>query len=214
MITTALAVLAAISGTFAIAADRDDRRERRHRAFYVLKPLTTVLILGIALAAAPESRAYQWGIAVALALSLAGDVFLMFEGDRFFLAGLGSFLLAHGVFAAAFLQGIDAPELPGWLAAVVFYAAGFLFVLLPRAGKLKVPVLVYGLALAALVFSAAARNSAIGDDASRCAVIGALLFLLSDSALGWRRFVGRYPRAQAVILSTYWASIGLIAWSV
>jgi alkenylglycerophosphocholine hydrolase len=207
----ALTVCAVVSALLAIAADWN---ERRHRAFYLLKPLTTVLIIGTALAAQPVAPTYQYWIVAALTLSLAGDVCLMYAGNGWFIGGLGSFLLAHGAFAAAFLQGVAAPDPPGWLAAVVFYAAGMLFVLLPRAGALKLPVLVYCLALAAMVFTAAARHASLHDDASLRALCGALLFLLSDSALGWRRFVGRFRGAQAVILSTYWAAIGLIAWSV
>jgi len=218
---TALSVGAAVSAALAIAADREGRR---HRAFYLLKPLTTLLIIGIALAATPDSAAYQRWIVAALLLSLAGDVCLMFThgagagargaDNRWFIGGLGSFLLAHGAFAAAFLQGVTAPDPPGWLAAVVFYAGALLFVLLPRAGALKLPVLIYCLALAAMVFTAAARHAALSDTASLCALFGALLFMLSDSALGWRRFVGRFRGAQALILSTYWTAIGLIAWSV
>ena len=216
---TALSAAAAVSALLAIAADWE---ERRHRAFYVLKPLTTLLIVGIALAATAATPAYRHWIVAALLLSLAGDVCLMFTrgagaggtDQRWFIGGLGSFLLAHGAFAAAFLQGVAAPDPPGWLAAVVFYAGGLLFVLLPRAGALKLPVLVYCLALAAMVFTAAARHAALADGASLCALLGALLFMLSDSALGWRRFVGRFRGAQALILSTYWSAIGLIAWSV
>jgi uncharacterized membrane protein YhhN len=216
---TALGAAAAVSALLAIAADWE---ERRHRAFYVLKPLTTLLIVGIALAATAATPAYRHWIVAALLLSLAGDVCLMFTrgagargaDHRWFIGGLGSFLLAHGAFAAAFLQGVAAPDPPGWLAAVVFYAGALLFVLLPRAGALKLPVLVYCLALAAMVFTAAARHAALADGASLCALLGALLFMLSDSALGWRRFVGRFRGAQALILSTYWSAIGLIAWSV
>lgn len=217
----ALSACAAVAAALAIAADWD---ERRRRAFYVLKPLTTLLIIGIALAAQASSPAYQTWIVAALVLSLAGDVCLMFTrgagasargaDNRWFIGGLGAFLLAHGAFAAAFLQGVAAPDPPGWLAAVVFYALGMLFVLLPRAGALKLPVLVYCLALAAMVFTAAARHAALADAQSLCALLGALLFMLSDSALGWHRFVGRFRGAQAVILSTYWTAIGLIAWSV
>jgi alkenylglycerophosphocholine hydrolase len=207
----ALSACAAVSAVLAIAADWNGRR---HRAFYALKPLTTLLIIGIALAARPEFPAYQHWIVAALVLSLAGDVCLMFPGTRWFLGGLGSFLVAHGAFAAAFLQGVAAPGLPGWLAAIVFYAGGLLFVLLPRAGRLKLPVLLYCLALAAMVFTAAAREAALDDAASLRALLGALLFMASDSILGWRRFVGTFRGAQPLILSTYWAAIGLIAWSV
>ncbi len=215
MITIALSVAAAASALAAIAADWE---ERRHRSFFVLKPLTTLLVIGVAASIAWTGPYAQW-VLVALALSLCGDVFLMFgdgarASDRAFIAGLVSFLLAHVAFVVAFAQGLGAPALPGWLAAVVFYAVAMLFVLLPRAGALKLPVLVYCLVLAAMVFAAAARHASLGDADSLRAVLGALLFLLSDSLLGWRRFGSRYRGAQALILSTYWGAIGLIAWSV
>ena len=215
MITIALTAAAGASALAAIAADWD---ERRHRSFFVLKPLTTLLVTGVAASIAWTGPYAQW-VLVALALSLCGDVFLMYgdgarSDDRAFIAGLGSFLLAHLAFVVAFAHGLGAPTLPGWLAAVVFYAGAMLFVLLPRAGALKLPVLVYCLVLAAMVFAAAARHASLGDADSLRAVLGALLFMLSDSLLGWRRFVGRYRFAQAAILSTYWGAIGLIAWSV
>jgi alkenylglycerophosphocholine/alkenylglycerophosphoethanolamine hydrolase len=215
MITIGLTIAAAASGALAIAADWE---ERRHRAFFVLKPLTTLLI--IALAASLSARGpYAQAVLVALTLSLCGDVFLMFgdgarASDRAFIAGLVSFLLAHLAFVFAFAQDLRAPALPGWLAAVVFYAVALLFVLLPRAGKLKLPVLLYCLVLAAMVFAAAARHASLHDAEALCAVLGALLFLASDSLLAVRRFVRRYRGAQALILSTYWSAIGLIAWSV
>jgi hypothetical protein len=65
-----------------------------------------------------------------------------------------------------------------------------------------------------MVFAAAARHASFGDGDSLRAVLGTLLFLLSDSALGLRRFVRRYRGAQALILSSYWGAIGLIAGSV
>ncbi|MGH8480936.1 MAG: lysoplasmalogenase [Nevskiaceae bacterium] len=215
MITIALTAAAAVSAAAAIAADWE---ERRHRAFFVLKPLTTLLIIAVAASLSREGP-YAQAVLVALALSLCGDVFLMFgdgarADNRAFVAGLASFLLAHLAFVWAFAQGLRAPELPGWLAAVVFYAAGLLFVLLPRAGALKLPVLAYCLVLGAMVFAAAARHASFHDADSLRAVLGALLFLLSDSLLGVRRFVRRYRGAQALILSTYWGAIGLIAWSV
>jgi alkenylglycerophosphocholine/alkenylglycerophosphoethanolamine hydrolase len=215
MITIALSVAAAVNGALAIAADWE---ERRHKTFFVLKPLTTLLVIGIAASISLSTPYAQW-VLLALALSLCGDVFLMFgdgarASDRAFIAGLVSFLLAHLAFVAAFVQGIGAPDLPGWLAAVVFAAIALLFVLLPRAGALKLPVLVYCLVLAGMAFAAAARHETFDDAASLRAVAGALLFMLSDSLLGVRRFVGRYRGAQALILSTYWGAIGLIAWSI
>jgi alkenylglycerophosphocholine hydrolase len=207
----ALSIAAAVSGALAIAASW---REPRHRSFLLLKPLTTALVIGIALAHGTLVAPYTQWVVAALALSLAGDVCLMYEGDRWFLGGLGSFLLAHLAFVLAFLQGVPAPALPAWLAAVALYAVALLAVLLPRAGPLRLPVLLYCAVLGAMVAAAAARHAAMPSPGTQLALCGALLFMLSDSALGWRRFVGAFRHAQALILSTYWAAIGLIAWSV
>jgi uncharacterized membrane protein YhhN len=206
-----LIAAAGISGLLALLAER---REPRHRAFYFLKPLTTIFILGGAATAHPADDAYQQWILLALALSLVGDIALMFEGDRWFLCGLSSFLLAHLAFVVAFLSGLQSPEPPIWSYGVLLWAFAMFSVLWPRAGRLKIPVLAYGLALAVMVLAAAARNAAQADDASLLILCGALLFMASDSLLAWRRFVRPYPGAQALILSTYWIGIGLIACSI
>jgi len=64
-----------------------------------------------------------------------------------------------------------------------------------------------------MAVTALIRWQALGGDSGRYALIGALLFLISDSALGLRKFVGAYSGAQGLILSTYWAAIACIAWS-
>ena len=211
MLIMALSAAAGLSALLAIAADWS---ERRHKSFYLLKPLTTLLIVGIAWAANAASANYQNWILLALVLSLVGDVCLMFSGPRWFVAGLAGFLLAHLAFAAAFLHHVSVIALPGWLAAVALYAGVLLCVLLPRSGALKVPVLLYCAALAGMVFAAAARYESLHDGRALLALAGALLFMLSDSLLGVRQFVRRYRYAQPLILSTYWMAIGLIAWSV
>lgn len=209
-----ISALIAATVLCAICAIAADWNEHRRKVFYVLKPLTTVLVLALAAAQVPANasgEAYRHWILLALALSLAGDICLMFQGNRWFMGGLGSFLLAHVAFVLAFMQGLRAISLPYWLAAVAAYAIALLVILLPRAGKLKVPVVLYCAVLGAMVFAATARQSQLGSDESLRAMLGALLFMLSDSALAVRKFVGPYRHAQALILSTYWLAIGLIA---
>lgn len=206
------AIAAAVSALLAIAAEGG---VQRHRAFYVLKPLTTLLIVGMALTARdPVSPLYRELIAGALVLSTIGDICLLFEGDRWFVGGLSSFLVAHVLFVGAFVQGLPAFAVPwpAWL--VIPYGAALLTYLLPRAGSLKGPVLVYCAAIFAMVIAAAARYAALADARAICALIGAVLFVLSDSSLAIRQFRGPYPAAQPLILSTYWLAIGFIAASV
>lgn len=212
-----LLLFAGASGLFAIACEeRAAGRPRvagRHRAFYLLKPLTTVLILGAAACADGADPTYRSGVCIALLLSLCGDVALMFEGNVAFMAGLGSFLLAHGVFVWVLLgDGLAAP--PVWTGGVVVAALAFFVWLLPRTGSLRIPVVAYGLALIAMSLSAAARADLRDDLSGLLALVGSLLFLLSDSALAVRQFKGPYVRAQALILSTYWLAVGMLAASV
>ena len=167
-----------------------------------------------AAAADPIDVTYQQWILLALGLSLVGDISLMFKGDRWFLGGLSSFLLAHLAFVSAFLSGLQFPEPPIWSYGVLLWGFAVLSALWSRAGKLKIPLLIYGLILALMVLSAAARNAAMADESSFLILCGALFFMASDSLLGYRRFVRTYPGAQPLILSTYWIAIGLIAWSI
>ncbi|HUP90713.1 MAG TPA: lysoplasmalogenase [Solimonas sp.] len=204
-----LLTLAAAATLFALGAIVADWNERRPPVFKVLKPLTTILIIGIALAA-PESGYRNW-VTAALVLSLAGDICLMFESDRAFIGGLSSFLLAHLAFIAAFLQGLQVHQLPAWIGLVLLLGLGYFVWLLPRTGKMKLPVLVYGLVLFGMALTAAMRWQAWGNTGSALALAGALVFIVSDSSLAFRRFVRRYAGAQALILSTYWSAIGLIA---
>jgi len=212
MITAVLSGAAAVSALLAIAADWE---ERRHPAFYLLKPLTTTLILAAALSLIPVSgAAYRQCILIALALSLAGDICLMFDGEGWFAAGLGSFLLAHMGFIAAFLMGVPLALAPAWTLLPVLYGLGLCAWLLPRAGKLRLAVAAYCLVLLGMTLAAALRLQALGGRAALLATAGALLFVVSDSSLALRQFGGSYRGAQALILATYWASIGLIAASI
>lgn len=208
---TLLLCLAALSAALAVAAERETGR---HRAFYLLKPLTTVLILAAALLAPAADPSYRMLVVAALALSTAGDIALMFEGDAAFLAGLGSFLAAHGLFVAAFLSGTGLAAPSAWSIVPGLAGLAFFLWLLPRTGPLMPAVLVYGAALLAMMLTASGRMVMRGDASGLLAFAGASIFIVSDSALAVRKFVGPYRRAQFVILVTYWAAVGLISASV
>ena len=203
---------AALSALLAIASE--ERAAGRHRAFFVLKPLTTLLVLGAAATATQADPAYRGWICAALMLSMCGDVALMFPGNGAFVAGLGSFLVAHALFVWAFLMNGGHAMPPMWAALPVLGAGVFFVWLLPRTGPLRVTVIVYAVALVGMTLTAAARGEVRADTSGALAAAGALLFVFSDSALAVRQFNGPYPRAQALILSTYWLAIAGVAASV
>ena len=75
-----------------------------HRMLYlVLKPLTTILVISILLfSSKTKNERFRNIISTALFFCLLGDIFLLFEG--YFVFGLGSFLIAHLLFAFGFIK--------------------------------------------------------------------------------------------------------------
>lgn len=206
----ALTLLAAAS---AVATLWADRREPR-RAFYLLKPLTTILILALAATARePVSGGYQALVCGGLLFSLAGDIFLMLPRDRF-IAGLASFLVAHLLYITAFAPRPPGLAAPLVLPALIAYGIVLLRALWPRLGGLRAPVAVYAAVLLVMAWQAAARWEV--DDTGRAllAAVGAGWFVVSDSVLAWERFRERHAYRQAVVLGTYYAAQWMIALSV
>lgn len=203
-----LSIAAAASGLAAIGCEViAERRGTRPPAFLLLKPLTTLLIAATLFAGgAPDAR-----LVAAFAFALIGDIALMFAGDRAFLAGLGSFFVAHLLLVAAFLGDRGWAPVPLWSLGFVLYALALFAWLLPKTGALRWPTLAYGVVLTAMVLVSAAAQAAEPSRLHLLTLAGAILFALSDSALAVRQFVGPYRAAQPLILSTYWLAIGLIA---
>jgi uncharacterized membrane protein YhhN len=206
--TTLLSLLTFASALLAARAAHAAARGQ----VYVFKPLTTVLIILVALQAKhATASAYRPLIVAGLVCSLAGDVFLMLPRDRF-VAGLVSFLFAHVLYAAAFT--LDGWHVRGWAAAVfAVYGFSMLSILWPRVGGLKAPVAVYVALILLMALLASGRWLEVGGWASASAGAGAVLFVVSDSALAWDRFVGKFRGAQVLILGTYFAAQWLIALS-
>lgn len=151
--------------------------------------------------------------AAGLALSLAGDIFLMLPADRF-LAGLASFFAAHACYVAAFASGAGGEARIASLLPFALWGALVLAFLWPRLGSLRVPAALYACAIAAMGWQAACQWQALGTRPAGLAFAGALFFVASDSVLAVNRFRGPLPAAQPIVLSTYWTAQLLIAGSV
>jgi uncharacterized membrane protein YhhN len=181
---------------------------------YLFKPLTMVLILLLAwLAPMPAFPAYRTLVLVGLMLSLAGDVFLMLPGD-YFLPGLVSFLAAHIAYVVAF--GTRAGWQFSWVALFPFLVVGVVMwgVLRAHLGKMKMPAFIYILAI--LLMGWQATNAWIADPTplTLLGIIGAVIFMVSDSALSINRFRTPFHWAQLVVLGTYFVAQWLIALSI
>jgi uncharacterized membrane protein YhhN len=173
------------------------------------KPLTLVALIGGAIALDPIDPVVRGWFVAALVLSLAGDVFLLGD-DSWFVPGLAAFLGGHVAYVVGFAF---AEEWRWWSFALTGVGVAVLAIVVGRrivAGAverrpaLRVPVASYLGVISLMVASAAAAGNA-------WAVAGALLFLTSDTMLGWRQFVSKRPWMPVAIMVTYHlAQAGLV----
>lgn len=205
-----LSTLVLVSGLVDIVADYAGSR----RVVYTFKPLTLVLLLLMAfLAPGPAPAAYRLLIAAGLVFSLGGDVLLMLPSKPF-VPGLVSFLVAQLFYTAAFVTGSGFRlSLPVALPCAVYFVV-LLRILLPHAGRMKLPITLYGLAIVTMVWQAAERWAAVPATGALLAAAGAVLFAISDSGLAINRFVRPFRASQAVVLGTYFVAQLLITLSV
>lgn len=155
-------------------------------------------------------------LAVALALSALGDAFLSREGDRAFLAGLGSFLAAHLVYIALFwLSGgsFDILTAQPWRAGVAIVMAVFALLILARllrvvAPDMRLPIVAYVTAIVAMGVAALTLDNVF-------VIAGAVLFIASDAILAAEKFLmaSLSPRrrpARIAVWALYYAAQVLI----
>jgi uncharacterized membrane protein YhhN len=204
-----LAVLViCISAAFAISG----KYQKSKFIHYAFKPLTMIMIISLAwerVTILPSPYGYL--ILAGLCFSLLGDVFLMLPA-RYFRPGLLAFLAAQVLYILAFGRGLKAFALFPLL--VILGYAGLVFLFLYRSlGKYRWPVLFYVLALSGMAWLAVSRHLGLLERSSLLAMIGALLFLFSDSVNAVNRFKKPFWLAQILILGTYFSAQLLFALS-
>lgn len=205
-------VLLALTGAVAVS-DWCAVGRRLFRLEYVLKPLTMAVL--IAAAASADMPVVKVWIIAALAFGLLGDVGLMLSNkgaskpDLPFMLGLGSFLVGHICYLAAFARyGIHGKAIIAGALIVV----GAAVVTLPRvlAGAQRAG----GRELAAVVSLYAAALSAMAVLAVGTSIvataIGGLLFLASDMLIAIERFVTKLRFGSLAVIVTYHAAQVLI----
>lgn len=172
------------------------------------KPLLLLtLITWFIKSTSPITGNFKQMILAALCLSLAGDVWLIFEKSNpsFFIFGLICFLAAHVFYALSFnrLRTDNAVSVKWWLA--IFVAAFYfslIYMLFAHLGDMKIPVLIYGAVISIMLFIAI-HFFFVKKPGSVFIVAGALLFITSDSLLAINKFYSPFANASTYIMLTY-----------
>lgn len=202
------------------------------------KPLLMPLLLGwyISSFKAGKQPVRKWVIAT-LVFSWLGDVFLMFlpvEGlddklwgiernEQFFLAGLGSFLLAHVFYILAFALPFRGDSQKGiitskpWIGILLLvYGFGLIYWLLPHLGDFRIPVIIYACVIMLMVLFATNRFGRISEGSFWATFLGALLFMLSDSMIAINKWPAPFELAPTLIMITYisgqWGIVAGLVW--
>jgi uncharacterized membrane protein YhhN len=124
--------------------------------------------------------------------------------------GLVAFLLAHVAYMLAYRLSVQSSTQPSvfrqkpWLLLpFLLYGAVLYGWLFPHLGDLQLPVLLYTLVLLGMGVFALNRYQRTPPLSFRLVLMGALLFIVSDSALAVDKFVSPFQWAGVVVMATY-----------
>ncbi|XP_004349187.1 transmembrane protein 86A [Capsaspora owczarzaki ATCC 30864] len=184
---------------------------------YAVFKLLPMFFLLVVVYTSGLGQRYNLLVFFGLIASSFGDYFLVYQNvdKMYFVYGMASFGLAHLLYVLA----LGFRPLRLGLAVIPFslgIASQYNLMLGTLPEKLVIPVGIYHLLIASMIWRALARKSVPHADGTSpsLAAYGALLFGVSDSLLGLNKF--RYPFVQAhlVVMVTYYAAQFLIAHSV
>jgi uncharacterized membrane protein YhhN len=176
-------------------------------AEYFFKP-SLMLVLGFYFAktTSGKTRLSTTRTLAAIGFSLLGDIALMFETG--FLMGLGAFLVAHVFYILVFSP--EAKPLFSHKILLPFtfligvYGVGLLAWVLPKVGGgLQVPIVLYALTILTMLLMALNRWQKVPPQSFWLVLVGASLFVLSDSMIAISRFVQDFSYAGFGIMLTY-----------
>lgn len=175
----------------------------------IFKPLIMPTIIYFLIRFLSRRKFYKL-ILIAFVFSWLGDILLLGQsiGELFFVGGLSAFLIAHILYIFYFkksssIKSVKHQGIYFLQIATVFIAVSFYLLMFTSLGELWVPVLIYVAAIGLMGVTALERYGRVNMDAFSYTVIGAFVFILSDSIIGYDKFVASIPFAQSLIMTFY-----------
>lgn len=175
----------------------------------LFKLIPMLLILFFAITLKPiQSPKYRMLILTGLFFCMIGDGTLIW-----FVIGLSSFLIGHLFYTAGFISSWNYSHkrmlsiIPISIYAFLM-SSNIMAALIDKGDRgLIIPVIAYTIAISTMVFTAIMTGN-------KWAIIGSILFIISDSILSWDLFVQSVRYSSELIMITYYSAQFLIARSI
>jgi uncharacterized membrane protein YhhN len=128
--------------------------------------------------------------------------------EKWFLFGMISFLINQIFYILAFFLSISNYDLFNpWALFLLGPTLLILIFTVPRflnkSGDMKIPVLVYMVAILLMHISALTRFATTQGLASTLILIGSISFIFSDSLIAVNKWAGEFTNARLIIMTTY-----------
>jgi len=186
----------------------------------VLKPfLLPILLVAVYFS---EGFTTKKVLLTALTFSWIGDVVLLFasKGEIYFILGLVAFLISHVFYIVLFGKQTKSKTISNKLSfgagigLILLYFFGMITTLGPKLGPLTVPVVVYAVVISTMLYFALKGSFQWNAIPFQSVLVGALLFIASDSILAFNKFYQPIPYASFLIMITYLAAQYGIVWGI
>ncbi len=164
------------------------------------KPFLLPLLMGLYLIESPKKNPL---FLAALFCAFMGDVILLLENQHSFLIGLLCFLTMQILYSVVFYKQTALFLMRDKMALflISIFVIACLSVMVPHAGAMKMPLIIYALIFGGMAIIAHWRHKKLKG--WLMVFIGVLFFVCSDALLGINKFVAVFSKANFWIMFTY-----------
>jgi len=175
---------------------------------YATKPLLVSLLILYYLLSLSVTQ-YNWLLILALIFGYLGDIALMIGREgKWFMMGLGSFLIGHIFYIIAYFLSItDITQFPIWgfllFIPSIGVALAFIYMIKGKMGDLQKPTLIYIIIITVMSLTAVLRFAEFQGPSFFMVWIGSLLFMIADGIIALDKFYKEIPHSRVYVMIPY-----------
>lgn len=178
-------------------------------AIFVKALIMPILILMYSRLIRNQWNGFHRMILFAFIFSWLGDVTLQIQqfNDLFFMVGLSCFLIAQLLYLIAFFSTKGKNVLffrkIYLVLPVIVFGVVLLYFLYSGLGDMRVPVIIYAVVILTMLTAALNRQEKVNRQSYILVLVGAVLFVLSDSMIAIDKFALPFLLSRVAIMTTY-----------